>query len=789
MFFKNLIYAFRNLWRDKFYSFLNGTGLAIGIAAALLIFLWANDELSFDNFHSKGDRIYRVMANMTFGDEKEMIASAPLPLEAGAKENIPEIERITHIGSLWGTVIKHGEKSFDVKGSNIVHSSFFDIFDFTFLHGDKSTAFDKPTNVVLTKSMAEQIYGTSDVIGQPLTLTNKMDMVVSAVLEDIPTNSHLQFKLLIPFEGNIEKFYKKSARHWGAFNFTSYVLLRPGVEANPVNKKLTSLLPVNEEKEIEDRTSFELQNLSDIYLGSNELSYSRAARGDLKSIRLLSFIGFLILLIACINYVNMSTARSAHRAKATGVRKIIGASRFQLFQQYMLEVLVLVVIAGIIAFGLANLSLGVFEQISGKLFTPEQLLSTSALSIFLGTITLAILLAGIHPALQLSSFKPIQALRGSTFKGVNGKIGLRKILVTSQFACSGILMICTTVMLVQMNYVKKQKLGYDREEIFSFRISDSDAIIFKNELQNQPGVKNVSISSDIISNISSRYGGFDYEGKEPESESYLHRISVDDNFPDFFGLELTEGRWFLPGNRDSSSFILNETAIAKLGITDPIGKWMDFNGRKGKIAGVAKDFHFRSFHHEIEELIFVQNFKWGMKRMNVKTSSKEAALAIASTKKVFSKLESDALFDYSFLDESYDQLYKTESKSSWLLGIFAGLAILISCLGILGLAAYTAERRKKEIGIRKVLGASVSSIVTLLSKDFIKLVVVALLIASPIAWYLMQGWLENFAYSIEIKWWIFALSAFIAVSIALVTISFQSIKAAIANPTKSLKSD
>ncbi len=789
MFIKNLTYAFRNLWRDKFYTFLNGSGLAIGIAAALLIFLWANDEMSFDNFHSKKDRIHRVLAYWPFGGEHNLIPSTPYPFAEAAKTKVPEIEKITLVGRLWGTVIRHADKGFDIKNTKIVHADFFQIFDFPFLYGDANHALAQPNNVVLTKSMAEQIYGKADVVGQTLELVDKMEVTVSAVLDDIPSNSHLQFEMLIPFEGNVNKFYQAGELHWASLNYACYTLLRPGVEAEQVNKKLTALLPLDEERHEGGQTTLTLQKLSDVYLGSENIEYSQTPKGDWSSIRIIIAIGLLILLIACINYVNMTTARSAHRAKSTGVRKIIGASRWQLFNQYILEVLVLVAVSSIIALGVAHISLDLFEELSGKHFVDGQLFSYQTLSIFIATAFITIILAGIQPAIQLSSFNPINVLRGSGFKSISGKGNLRKVLVTTQFACSGALIICTLVMLVQMDFVKKQKLGYEREQIFSFRCQNADALVFKNELLGKPGVKAVTISTSSITDISNRYSGFDFEGKDKEKEPFLFRMSVEESFPDFFELDLKEGRWFLPGNRDSSSFILNETAITKLGIKDPIGKRMRFNGKEGSIVGVAKDFHFRSFHHEIEQLIFVQEFRWGMKRLYVKTTGETANDAIASVQKVFNQLEPDALLDYSFLDEAYDNLYKKEKTSSLLLGLFAGLAIFISCLGILGLAAYTAERRRKEIGIRKVLGASIANIILLLSKDFLVLVMAALVIAGPIAWYFMQGWLDNFAYRIDIEWWIFALAGLIAIGIAFITVSYQSLKAALSNPTESLRSE
>ncbi|HFA47806.1 MAG TPA: FtsX-like permease family protein [Bacteroidetes bacterium] len=787
MFTNHFKVALRSLLRDQFYTLLNGIGLAIGMAAALLIFLWVSDELSFDNFHKKGGRIYRITASWTFGGKEEAIATTPSPLADAVREKVPEVEKYVRLMDLWGTVLKYDGRRFGAENGYLADAEFFEIFDFPFLHGSPENALSKPNNVVLTASKAKQIFGTTDVVGQPLQLAGKMELTVSAVLQDVPSNSHLQFDLLIPFRENIKKFEGDGALRWGALNYDAYALLRPGVDYQALGEKLSALPPVKEGQS--NRFSFALQPLPEVYLDSGWLEYSSVPRGNPGNIRLVGIIGLLILLIACVNYVNLTTARSAHRARATGVRKVVGASRGQLFSQYLMEAAMLVGLASVLAIAIANMSLGMFEQLSGKHFADGQLFTQQTLLIVLGTALTAVLVSGIQPALQLSSFKPLEALRGSGFSGTAGKGGLRKVLVTSQFACSGVLIIGTLIMLAQMDFVKKQKLGYDRKQVFTFTCTDSKPMQLKTELLGQPGILEVAASGQSIVDISNRNSGFDYEGKDPNADPYLWTINVDGDFPGFFGLELKEGRWFRPGTIDSASFIINERAVEALGLTDgAVGKWMDFNGVKGTIVGVAKDFHFRSYHHKIEQLIFVQNPKW-MWRVNVKTTGGKAAEAIAAAEKIFRKHEPNAIFEYEFLDEAYDQLYKTENRTSNLFLLFAGLAVFISCLGVFGLAAYTAERRTKEIGIRKVLGASVANLVSLLSKDFLKLVALALVIASPIAWYFMENWLENFAFHIEIGWQVFAVAGIIAVGIALLTVSFQSIKVAVANPAESLRSE
>ena len=454
MLFKNIHFAFRNLWRDKFYTLLNGVGLAIGMAAALLIFLWANDELSFDSFHTRGDRIYRVLGHWSFGGKENTVGSTPRPLVEAAEENVPEVEAGARMWNVWDAVFKHSDQRFGVEKAFLADKEFFEIFDFPFVKGSTATAFSQPNDIVITASLAERIFGTTEVIGQPLKLAGELELTVSAVMADVPSNSHIQFEALIPFKENYKKFISKGGTHWGAYNFDSYMLLRPGVDANVVGEKLTALIPTDPEEESND--AFSLQPLSDVYLKSDMIGYSNNPRGDMGNIWLVGIIGLLILLIACVNYVNMTTARSAHKAKSTGVRKVVGASRVHLFGQYLIEAALLVSFACLLAVALANISLGLFEELSGKHFVDGQLFTKETLFIILGTALLAVLLSGIQPAILLSSFKPLETLRGSSFLGAGGKSSMRKVLVTTQFACSGALIIGTLVMLSQMEFVKSQ---------------------------------------------------------------------------------------------------------------------------------------------------------------------------------------------------------------------------------------------------------------------------------------------------------------------------------------------
>jgi putative ABC transport system permease protein len=787
MFQNHLKLAWRSLSRDRFYTLLNGLGLAVGMAVALLVFLWVNDEMSFDDFHKKGDRIYRVVA--TWPTDPSMSAGAwtPQPFADAAREKVPGIEQVVRFWNVRGAALDFDEKRFGTSQFFLADSEIFKIFDFQFLHGHPGTAFRFPNNVVLTAGLAERIFGTTDVVGQPLKLFGTTPLTVSAVLADLPSNSHLQFEALLPFRENVGTVIGDWANTWTSFNFSTYVLLRPGVELAQINKKLNELMPPKQSFQ-RDNAVFELQPLRDVYLHSEFIQFGSSPQGSLSSIRLVAVIGLLILLIACVNYVNMSTARSMHRAKSVGVRKIVGAGRWDLFKHFLTETTLLVGGAGLLSFAVAHLSLDLFEQLTGKHFTEQQLYTAETGWIILGTILTTVLFSGVQPAIQMSGFRALDMLRGGHATGAPKKEWLRKVLVTSQFLCSGALIIGTCIVMAQLHFIRAEKLGYELDHIFAFNIYEAEPQRVIEELRKQPGVLEVTASNQLVLDIGNSYRGFDYEGKDPQSDPFISLINADDRFADFFGLELKEGRWFHAGNEDYDSYILNETAVRKLGIEDPIGKWMVFNDHRAPIVGVMKDFHFQSLHNEIEPLILTQNPAWH-RQIYVKTSGEDAAVAIAAAGRVFGHSEPSALFDYQFLNESYDQLYKSEMRSGQLFSLFAVLAVFISCLGILGLAAWSSERRSKEIGIRRILGASLSGIVGLLSKDVLQPVLFATLLACVPAWYFTKSWLENFAYRIELSWWMFAVGAGLTFVIAWLTVSFQSIKAATADPVESLRSE
>lgn len=788
MFFKNIKYAFRNLKRDKFYTLLNSVGLTIGMTVALLIFMWIQDETSYDNYHSENGQNYLVLTNNSFGGSRHWGIRTPAPLQSAIKEQIPEVQNVARTSSLWKPVLKYENFILDVKNTFLIDPELFQILDFEFINGNPETALSDPNSIILTDEKAYKIFGNENPMGKTIKLDNKLDLTITGIIKKPPPNTHLPVDCFLPFENNVNQFYNEGSLHWRSFNFSTYLTLRPNNDAEKIGKKITALFPIQENEEVEARSFAELHPVQDIYLGLGKVKYG-FAKGDPKTIRLFGWIAFIILLIASINYINLTTARAAHRAKATGIKKIVGASRSHLIGQHVVETICLVGLCSLGALLLAQVGLPYFKEISGKEFSTQTVFSLQTIGL-IGVLTfITILLSGIQPALQLSAFRPIQVLKGGVFKGVDGKSGMRKFLVVVQFVSSAALIICTVFMLRQMNFIQSKKLGYEKEHIFKFNHNNENTNLLKAALQSESAIKDIAISNQSIVSITNSFSGLSWEGVDGEQDLQLFNMYAGENFNKFFDLEMKDGRWFNPSARlDSTSFVINEAAAKAMNFDNPIGKWIDFWGERGTIVGVVKDFHFQSLHTEIKPLIFNQRSDY-FPTMYVKTSGNDAAQAIAAAEKVFNQHSPNEVFQYEFLDETFNKLYKSETKTGSMFFLFSLIAIIISCLGIFGLATYTAEKRFKEIGIRKVLGASALSIINLLSKDFLKLVFVAMIIAIPLAWYFMKNWLNNFAFHVNLDWWVFAIAGLIAIGIALATVVFQSARAAISNPVESIRSE
>lgn len=794
----HLRFALRALRRDRIYTALNLLGLATGLAAALLVLLWVQDELTFDRFHRQGKNIYRVLTNWDFGGNREWTETTPAGLGPAVKAELPGVQEAVRVWRNGTRTFQAGATLLEAADVLIVDKAFFDVFDFPLLRSDGSQPLQTPNGILLTETLARRFFADADPLGKTLRFENKVDLVVTGILKDPPSNSSIQFSCLMPWEPVANQVVSdpQQSFHWGQMSFTTWLLLRPETDQKKLVHQLAALVARHRNRPTDSPFWYAVQPLRQVYLDSGMIAWNHLG-GDRKTIAIFGLIGLLILAIACINYVNMATARASTRAKEVGVRKTVGAGRGELFAQFMAESTLLILAATALAVVFAQCALPLFNELSGKNLESGQLLQPSALRVIAVSALLALLLAGIYPAFLLTRFNPVAVLKGQFFSfgkpGRNMGVTLRKTLVTAQFVFSLALITGALIISRQMEFLRQAKLGYERQNIFvvNFWDSNTEAGAIRQALEGKPGVAAVTMSDNNFVDLGSQNGGMKWEGQPEGKTMPIWQIGVETGLPEFFGLQLKEGRWFRPelNGWDTTSFIINETAAREMGMRDgAAGKWVDYNGIKGLIAGTVRDFNFRSLHDPIEPLILYQAPQW-TKLFYIKTAPGQTPEAIASAQAVFERLSPGKVFKYEFIDEQYDQLYKTEARVGALFNLFAGLAILISCLGLLGLATFAAQQRTKEIGIRKILGASVGSVVGLLTKDFMKLVLLAFAIAAPLAWYVMDNWLRDFAYRVELQWWMFALAGASAMLLAFLTVGWQGVKAALANPVKALRSE
>lgn len=791
--FKNYLKtAWRSLWKNKFYTLINISGLAVGLATGIMLLLWVQNELSYDKFNKDYKNIYQFSTHFNSGGEERVWKGVPGPLAVMSK-SIPEVQSLVRIASQFDQVLsdKDKKKIFDGNTSASVDSGFFSMFDFHFIKGNKTTAFPNNNSVVITQSVAKKLFGDKDAMGKIVGYYHNY-FTVTGVLEDFQENSSIRFDAIFPIGFYAQQFTESGGNgDWktidtdvGDFTFTTFVKLQRN--ANPVKTGKEFSAAYKTARNGDSDASFQLQNLADIHLVSSD-----GNNACLRMVQIFLLVVIMLLAIASINYVNLSTARSLIRAKEVSIRKIIGAKKLQLFLQFTIETILLFFFATALAIVLIFLLMPLYNNISGKILSfslyDTAVWKTVSLAVF-GTL----IASSIYPALLLSSFRPIEALKGKFTSGA-GIITFRKALVVFQFSISVVLLVCTIIMSNQMKFIKNKDLGYDKSYVFSVPLTQEvvdhlDAV--KNELRKHTGILNVS-ASDVynISNLYSETGDLDWEAKPPNSNMVITQISSDKDFIPTMKMKMAEGKNFTGTPADSAYYILNETAVKKMGLKSPyIGKQISFHNRKGTILGVVHDFNFQSLKEKIAPLIFF-TFWNNRNILYVRTTGANAQNAIASVEKQYKKYAGAVPFKYNFLDKSFADEYQSEQRSGVLFNVFAGIAIFISCLGLFGLSTYTAQVKTKEIGIRKVLGASVAGIVKLISKDFVKLVAISILIASPIAWWAMNKWLEGFAYKINISWWVFVLAGISALFIALITIIFQAIKAAVANPVKSIRTE
>jgi len=782
--------AWRNLIRNKFFSLINILGLALGMACSILILLWVQNELDVDAFHKNGPQLFAVYERQYYDQKIHGQYSTPGVLPAELKKQIPEIEYSTGVGFNNQNTFKVGDKILKIEG-NSADSDFFKMFSLPLLQGNAKTALNTPSSIAVSRKMAEQFFGNpQSAMGKTVRYDNRKDFIITAVYENIKSNSSLKFDYLT----NWDAFLKDNswAKEWGNNGPATYIQIRK--DANPVlvKKKLQHFLDnLNKEQKKGTFTEeLDMQKFGDVYLRNN-FKEGRIEGGRIEYVHIFSIVAVFILLIACINFMNLTTARSVKRAREIGVRKVVGAVKGVLVRQFIGESLMLTTIAVVFALGIITCLLPVFNSITQK----EIELPFVQLAFWLRLIVITLVtgvISGSYPALFLSSFNPVKVLKG-TIKLSSGAAWFRKGLVVVQFGLSVLLIISTIVISRQVNYVQSINLGYDRDN-FVYVPLDGDLTkkykIFKDEALKIPGVQTVTRMSQAPTNIENGTGGVDWDGKDKNVNIEFTQASVGYDFVSTMKLQLVAGRDFSKDfATDSVGYLINEAALKRIGYKDPIGKRLTFWGKKGTIIGVLKDFHFTSLHTAIAPFVIRLAEKEDYGSALIRTEAGKSKEAIAGLEKLWKEMNPNFQFTYQFSDEEYKKLYNNEQIVSKLSDAFAFLAIFISCLGLLGLAMFTAEQRTKEIGIRKVLGASVSSLFTLLSKEFIVLVTIALLLASPIAWYAMDKWLLNYNYHIDISWWVFLLSGLIAILITLATVSFQSLKAALMNPIKSLRSE
>ena len=795
--------TWRSLVKNKTYSILNIVGLSAGLICFAFIAVWVTDELSYDKFNKNYDRIVRVtgIAKTESGVSESAVSSAPMA--KALKDDYAEVENTVRF-DMRGEIVRLKDKQLLEDAILVTDPSFFDVFSFHLTRGDVSTALNEPYSIVLTKTAAKKYFGDADPMGQVLTI-NMYDSAglgaqykVTGIMPDAPKNSHFTFNMLASFKtAEVANPDILTVDGWGDASFYTYLLLKKGVDHKKFSQKISQFYGkyIGERYDVWKSIYFyKLQPLADIHLKS-QLEYEIAATGSITNVYIFSTIGFLILLLAGINYMNLATARSVSRVKEVGVRKVVGALRRQLTMQYLMEAVITAFIALIISLLACYLLQPLFFQLTGKNFSPFE---SPFLIIFLTVVTILLgVLSGLYPAFIISGFKPASVLKGSFKSGTKG-VFLRRSLLVSQFMITIILVSSIIVINSQMSYIKHKDLGYDKEALLFLRVNGNTEVIngfnaFKNDLASSPLISGITTSNSLlIAGLGS--GGsktVDINGNPLQVNT--SRLRVDADYMKVHGIRLLAGNDFTASAAGDTirQIILNEQAVKRFGWKDPaaaIGKPFEMGNQKGIVRGVVNDFHFNSLQQAIEPLA-IYPIGDRFSRITVKADIKKVDQSISFIEKTWKKHFPSALFDYDFMDEQIGEQYAAEKKFAKIFLYFSVLSLVIACLGLYGLTAYSASQKVKEIGVRKVLGATVNNLAIMLSRDFLKLILVAFIIAVPIAWYMMNNWLTDFAYRTDISWWMFGAAGLLVLMIAIVTVSFQVIKAAVANPIQSLRTE
>ncbi|MES1215828.1 MAG: ABC transporter permease [Bacteroidota bacterium] len=786
MFKTNLKIAWRNLVKDKQFTTLNVLGLSAGLACTLLIFLWVSDEMSYDKFFSNDDQLYKLFekrsnnnGDITYSEESSG------KLSEAVKQSVSGVAyaaAVAPAGWFAQTTLSANEKNIKANGQ-YAEKDYFNIFSFTLLDGNRNNVLANNNSIVLSDELATKLFGTTDnIMGKAVSFNHDTTFFVSGIFKKMPANSSQQFDFVLSFD--YFKTISTWVTYWGNKGPLNYILLKKGTDINSFNKNTADIINKNSE---DDRTKVVAMKFSDIYLHNNYNGNVQNG-GRIEYVRLFTILAIFILAIACINFMNLSTAKAARRFKEVGIKKVVGAERKQLIFQFLTESLLLTLVAMLFAIAIALLLLPAFNQITGKNvslhFTGNMIAGIIAIVIITG------LAAGSYPALYISKFNPLSILKGKLNTSAAELIS-RKGLVVFQFTLSTILIVAVFIIYQQIQFIQNADPGYNKNNIIRIAAEGSlsakqDA--FLAELKKVPGVENASATNHRMVGHNYATGGLNWPGKPENDETYFEGFESDYDFIETMGMHMKEGRSFSKNfGTDSSAIILNEAAVNAMRLKNPVGKMLRLYGKNAQVIGVVKDFHFESMHSEIKPSFLMLVPRRGTIIARINNNNQQTT--ISAIQRLYENFNPGFPFTFNFLDEAYQQQYESETKVSALSKYFAGLAIIISCLGLFGLAAFTAQKRRKEIGIRKVVGASVATITTMLSKDFLKLIAISLLVAFPVSWWLMNNWLQSFAYRVSISPWVFVIAASSVVLITLLTISYQSVKAALANPVKSLRTE
>jgi putative ABC transport system permease protein len=787
--------AFKNLWKQKLFSLINILGLTIGITCCLMIFLFIMNEFSYDNFHKNGKDIYRVMRVGNLNGATRNIPYLSPPYSTALQHDYPDAIKSTVRVSDDNDLVSYNNISFNEKKIYLTDSNFFQFFSFHLIKGNPATVLNNPLSIVMTASTAKKYFGNEDPIGKVVDFNKQLRLTVTGIAEDVPANSHLDFDMIVPISNWRQEGW---FNQWPSNSLYVYVQLNPNVNPATLEKQFPSFMDKYMGKFYKESgfsMGLTIKPLKGIYFEGESTLDGSVKHGSKKMVYIFMSIAVLILIIACINFMNLATARATDRSKEVGLRKVMGALKHQLASQFLFESVLFAVIAAVLAVGLLQLIMPAYTGFLGNKL-PSYWTNPLFYVFIAGVVIVVGLLAGSYPALLLSSFSPIESLKGKLKVGKSG-VFFRKALVVFQFAVSVLLIISVTIVMKQMHYVRTTDLGFDKERSLIVKIDNrtiyQNKNLFKTAVQTDPAVQTVSLMTGEPGGFHDSYG-FEAEGK-PGEKFLFNTEFADFEYAQSLGLKIVAGRDFSANfpTDSTDAVLINESCAAKLGYTpvQAIGKWIkntSADSSRRYIVGVLKDYHFASLKQVIAPLV-VSTKKGDRRLALIKLKTTDLKQAIDRIKKQYASVAPDFPFEYTFLDEKFDRLYKSEIKQETLLSVFSIIAICIACLGLFGLASYTVIKRTKEIGIRKVIGSSVQNIVILLSKDLLKPVFIGTLIAMPAGYLVMKKWLQGFAYQVDIQWWLFIAASMVAVIIALVTVSFEAIKAARANPVKSLRTE